>query len=146
MSYPAWWDTQVTIYNKYEDPQTQIIKWYKTVIDECFWKNNFQRLKLGDIEVNTDGVICRIKENSKFLEKQDWVKLPNDEMSNYFTLSQGDIIIRGNVSDNIDEYTSGIRSSDIIEKYKWQGCIVIDMVVINTGVGRGLPHYHVEGV
>lgn len=144
--YPIWWDTSVTVYNKYEDPQTNIITWHKTVIDDCFWQNNFNRYKMGEVEIQSDSIICRIKEDSRFLEKQDWVKIPNDKMNNYFTLSQGDIIIKGNVDEDIDEYTSGKRSSDIIAKYKWQGCMVIDKLSINTGLGRGLPHYHVEGV
>lgn len=146
MSYPIWWDTTITVYNRFEDPQTQVVRWYRTVLENCFWKNDFQRLKMGDVEVKTDSVVCRIKENPKFLEKQDWVLQPNDKMSQYFTLAQGDIIVRGEVADEINEYQAGYRSSNIIEKYKWQGCILIDRVSINTGAGRGLPHYHVEGV
>ena len=146
MSYPIWWDTTITIFNKYEDAQTQIITWYRTVLDNCFWKNDFQRLKMGDVEVRTDSIICRIPENSKFLEKQNWDKVPNDKMNNHFTIAQGDIIIRGNVDEEINEYASGKRSSDIIEKYKWQGCMIVDRVTIDTGIGRGLPHYHVLGV
>ena len=144
--YPIWWDTTITIYNKYEDSQTGIITWYKTTLDKCFWQNNFQRLKMGDVEVETDSIICRIPENSKFLEKHQWVNIPNDKMTNYFTLAQGDIIIKGNITDEIDEYSSGKRSSDIVEKYKWQGCMIVDRVAIDTGTGRGLPHYHVQGV
>lgn len=145
-NYPIWWDTTVTVFNRYEDEQTQVIRWYKTVIPECFWKNDFQRLKMGEVQVQTDNIVCRIPENSNFREKQDWLKIPNDKMNKYFTLSQGDIIIRGEADTIIDEYTSGKRSSDIIEAYKWQGCMVIDRVSINVGPGRGLPHYHVEGV
>lgn len=145
-NYPVWWDTTITVFNKYEDPQTNVITWYKTVLNNCFWKNDFQRLKMGDIEVETDSIICRIPENSNFRENQNWVKIPNDQMNNYFTLAHGDIIIRGDVNINIDEYTDGRRSSDIIESCKAQGCMVIDRFSINTGIGRGLPHYHVQGV
>ena len=144
--YPKWWSDTVTIFNKYEDSQTGIIRWYRTVLDNCFWKNEFQRLKMGDIEVKTDTIICRIPESFSFLEKYLWVDIPNDRMSDYFTLAQGDIIIKGNIDEDIDEYTSGRRSSDILQKYKDYGCMVIDRVSINTGVGRGIPHYHVEGV
>lgn len=35
-SYPIWWDTDLTIYNKFTDPQTQLIKWYRTVLTNCF--------------------------------------------------------------------------------------------------------------
>lgn len=145
-NYPVWWDTTITVFNKYEDIQTGVIRWYKTTLSNCFWKNDFQRLKMGEVQVQTDGIVCRIPENEKFLEKQDWVNIPNDMMANYFTLAQGDIIVRGQVDEDIDEYMSGKRSSDFIEKYKWQGCMVVDRLSINVGIGRGLPHYHVEGV
>lgn len=144
--YPMWWSQTITVYNKYEDSQTQVIRWYRTVLDNCFWQNHFQRLKMGDMEVETDNVICRIPENESFREKYLWVKIPNDLMSNYFTLAQGDIIVKGNVDDEINEYQSGTRSSDLIQKYKDLGCMVVDKVNNNTGIGLGLPHYHVEGV
>ncbi len=144
--YPMWWDKKITVYNKYLDPQTQVVRWYKTVLDNCFWQNHFQRFKMGDVEVQSDSIICRIPENAIFMEKHLWDKVPNDLMGNYFTLAQGDIVIKGEVDDTINEYESGSRSSDFIEKYKWQGCMVIDRVNINTGLGLGLPHYHIEGV
>lgn len=144
--YPKWWSDTITVFNKYEDTQTGIVHWYKTVLKNCFWKNDFQRLKMGDIQVQTDSIICRIPESNKFMEKNNWINVPNDKMSNYFTFDTGDIIIKGYIEDDIDEYTSGSRSSDIIEKYKSFGCMVVDRLSINTGVGRGIPHYHVEGV
>lgn len=145
-NYPMWWDTTITIFNRYEDAQTQLIRWYKTEIPNCFWKNNFQSFKMGEVTIKSDGIICRIPENDKFKEKQEWDAIPNDKMSKYFTLAHGDIIVRGKVDDVIDEYTSGIRSSDFLAKYKYRGCMVVDNFVINTGIGRGLPHYHVEGI
>ena len=144
--YPKWWDTTVTVYNRYEDPQTQVITWYKTVLDNCFWKNNFQRLKVGQTEVETDSVICRIPINDAFKEKYSWINIPNYQMNNYFTLDRGDIIAKGNIEEDIVEYQSGKRSSDFIAKYKSSGCMVIDSVNINDYTGVGIPHYHVEGV
>lgn len=144
--YPMWWDKTITVYNKFQDPQTQVIKWYRTVLDNCFWKNQFQRLTVGGVEVETDSIICRVPESASFKQKQLWNKVPNDLKSNYFTFAQGDIIILGEVEDEINEYQSGSRSSELIEKYKWQGCMVVDRLNINVGAGLGLPHYRVEGV
>lgn len=145
-NYPIWWDSTLTIYNKYEDPQTHVISWYRTVLNNCFWKNNYQRMSLGQVELETDSTIIRIPENSKYINSFDWIKLPNDKMKDYFTLADGDIIVNGNVADNIDEYTAGSRSTDFIQKYKFKGCIRINRLTVNTGLGRGLPHYHVEGI
>jgi hypothetical protein len=80
-----------------------------------------------------------------FLERYLW----NDaqDKSKYFTFGPGDIIIKGNVADEIDEYASGYRSSDILTKYKkLQGCMVVDKCAVNVGPGVGLEHYYVRGV
>lgn len=145
-NYPIWWDTDVTIYNKFTDPTTQIVKWYRTNISKCFWKYDRTKLSVGNTVIETTDTICRIPENENFVENFKWVNIPNDEMNNYFTLSVGDIVVKGNITDDIDEYKAGKRSSDLISKYKeMQGVIQVNQVSINTGIGRCLPHYLVRG-
>ena len=145
-SYGSWWNTTVTIYNKFVDPQTQVVKWYRHVVHKTFWKNDGQQIIIGKTVLKSDEIICRIRVDSAFLEKHEWVKKPNDEMSNYFTLSEGDIIVRGEVDDEIDEYTSGMRSTDLLKKYKaLQGCMEIRVWSNNTGGGRGNEHYFASG-
>lgn len=144
--YPQWWDTTVTIFNKFTDKTTQIVRWYKTVVNGCFWKNTGTYLKVDKTILQANSTTCRIRENANFLEKAEWQNVPNDAMSNYFTLSVGDIIIKGDVSDNIDEYITGYRSTDIIKKYEeLNRCIVVKNVSINVGGGRNNPHYFVSG-
>lgn len=146
-NYPIWWETTLTIYNKYEDPQTQVVKWYRHTVNNCFWKYVGDKLTIGEVVLDTNSIICRIPEDSAFLEKYQWINIPNDEMSNYFTLGNGDIIIKGEVEDEIDEYKSGMRSTDLINKYKGlQGCMEINEVSINVGRGRNNPHYYVRGI
>jgi hypothetical protein len=146
-NYPIWWDTTLTIYNKFEDSQTQLVKWYKTTIDKCFWKYVGNKVTVGTTVLETNDIICRIPKQSNFLEKGDWINIPNDEMSNYFTLSGGDIIVKGNVDDEINEYKTGKRSTDLIAKYKkLQGCMEIEEVAINAGLGRCNEHYYVKGI
>lgn len=145
--YPLWWDTKVTIYNKYTDPQTQIVKWFRHVIADCFWKYSGDKISIGSTVLETNKTICRIPKDTDFLEAYQWRNLPNDEMQDYFTLGVGDIIIKGEIDDTIDEYVSGKRSSDIIKKYKdLQGCIEVQRVANNTGAGRCQEHYRAEGV
>lgn len=146
-SYPAWWDTTLTVYNKYENKLTNQITWYRTVLTGCFWKYTGNKVTINDTVLETDNTIARIPENEKFLEKYEWVELPADTRGNYFTLSEGDIIIKGEVTDEIDEYRAGERSSDLIKKYKSvRGCIQIDGIAVNTGTMRVDPHYWVRGV
>lgn len=146
-NYPIWWEQTITIFNKYEDKTTHVIKWYKTVVDNCFWQHSLDRVTIGETVLATDYIICRIPKNNKFLEKYLWLSMPNDQMQDYFTLGRGDIIIRGTVDDEINEYVAGSRSSDVIEKYKdLQGCIEIEEISINTGRGRNNEHYYVKGI
>lgn len=145
-NYPAWWDKTVTIYNRFEDPQTHVISWHRFVVQGCFWKYTGSKITVGETVLETDTTICRIPKNDKFLERYEWVNIPNDQMDQYFTLGTGDIIALGNLEDTIDEYTSGHRSSDFLEKHKQlRGCIVVSDVAINTGEGLGNEHYLARG-
>lgn len=144
-NYPEWWNTTITVYNKYEDPATRRITWYRTVLENCFWKYTGNKIVVGETTLETNTTLCRVPKNEAFLEKYLW----NDEPDKlgHFTLSAGDIIVKGNVADTIDEYASNQRSSDFIAKYKkLQGCMVIEQCAVNTGLGRGLEHYYVRGV
>lgn len=146
-NFPIWWDTTITIYNRYENPQTQVVRWYRHVLSNCFWKYTGDKIKIGEVVLETNNSICRIPKNSLFLEKYLWEQKPNDEMGNFFTLGVGDIIVKGEVTDDIDEYTAGRRSSDFMSNYKaLQGCMKIEEVAINTGAGRNNEHYFVKGV
>lgn len=144
--YPIWWDTTITIYNKYEDPQTHVITWYSHPLSGCFWKASGDIVNVGSVVLDSKSILCRIPKDEAFLEKFDWEQLPNDQMSNYFTLGIGDIIVKGEVSDVIDEYTSGHRSSDLLSKYKpSQRCFEIAEFANNTGIGRNNEHYFTRG-
>lgn len=145
--YPIWWDTTITLYNKYENKQTNLVTWYRTVIHNCFYKNVGNKITIGDTVLETNDTIIRIPKDINFLERYEWVAIPNDEMGNYFTLGNGDIIVKGEVDDIINEYLSGHRSNDLINKYKeMQGCVEIQEVGINVGRGRCNEHYLVKGV
>lgn len=144
--YPLWWDSTITVYNKFEDSQTHIIRWFRTVVTDCFWKYSGSRVSVGDVTLDSKSVLCRIPKSENFMDKGSWIALPNDLMSGYFTLGQGDIIVHGEVTDEIDEYTSGSRSTDLLEKYRsLQGCMEVEEFAVNTGIGRNNEHYFARG-
>lgn len=144
--YPPWWETTLTVYNRYEDKTTHVVTWYRTVLTGCFWKYTGNKVLVGDTLLETNTTICRIPYNDKFLEKFAWEQLPNDKMSDFFTLGTNDIIVKGEVEDVIDEYTKGKRSSDLLAKYKdLQGCITVERLSINTGTARCSEHYYITG-
>ncbi len=145
-NYPVWWDTTVTIYNKYENPTTNLVTWYKKSVPNCFWKYTGEKVVVGEAVLNTNSIICRIPKNAQYLDRHDWELIPNDQKNQYFTLSPSDIIIKGEVQDIIDEYQAGKRSTDLISKYKrLQGCLEIKASETATGIGRCCEHYYVLG-
>lgn len=147
MSYPVWWETTLTIYNKYEDPLTNVITWFRTVVTGAFWKYVGDKITINDVVLETDNTICRIRKDARFLPKHEWIALPNDTMKDYFTLGKGDIIVKGEVDDTINEYQTGKRSTDLLGKYKeLQGCITIEEIAIDVGAGRCNEHYRVKGI
>lgn len=144
--YPSWWDSTITLYNKYVDAEKKV-SWYRHVIEGCFYTHTLDKITLGNTTIASDVSTCRIRINDAFIGKADWNELQSSERAEKFTLSTGDIIVVGNVDFEIDEYEKDKRSSDLVKKYKeWPGCFTIDTVNINVGGGRGNEHYHVKGV
>ena len=144
--YPFWWDTTVTIYNRYEDPQTQVIHWFRHVIPGCFWKYTGDKITINEISIETNSTICRIPKQPNFIPKYQWINLPNDQMADKFTLGLKDIIVFGEVDDTIDEYIEGRRATDLLSKYEpLRGAIEVQEVIDNSGDGRNNPHYYVKG-
>jgi len=145
-TYPIWWDTTVTIYNKYTDPNTQVVEWYKSVVTDCFWSLQGTKVSIGNVELDSKSVLCRIPKDDRFLEKKQWSDLTVLEKASHFTLGQGDIIVKGSVEDVINEYSAGHRSTDLLSKYReYQSCMEINEYSNNTGIGRNNEHYLVRG-
>lgn len=140
----AWWDKTITVYNRYVDPTTQRVSWYRTVVENCFWKYVNNVYYAGNMKFETKQTVCRIPKDDRYVSKREWKEMTN--RTDYFTLGNGDIIILGEVDDTVDEYTSGKRSNDLIKKYKeFDECIEVETYVDNTGVGKGLEHYRIVG-
>lgn len=145
--YPKWWDTTLTIYNKYENKLTNQITWYRSVVTDCFWKDAGNKVTVNDVVLESNNIIARIPEQENFREKYLWVDIPSDQKGNYFTLGEGDIVVKGEVTDEINEYQKGYRSSDLIAKYKeLRGCTQIDGIALNVGTMRVDPHYWIRGI
>ena len=144
--YPDWWDQTITLYNRYEDTSTRIISWQRTVLTGCFWKFAGEKVAIGSTVLEADTIVCRIPKNPLFVEKFEWNNMTAEERAKYFTVGTGDIIVRGEVFDEVNEYISGSRSTDLMTKYRdLQGCMKVDKCTIAVGTGRGMEHYHVRG-
>lgn len=144
--YAPWFDDTITLYNKYVDPVTKKVKWYRHVITDCFYKHTVEKITVGKTTIDSNSSICRIRVSDNFIDKKSWMNLSDIERSEKFTLSVGDIIVADGTDFEIDEYINGKRSSDLIKENKeWPGCFTIEVVNINVGGGRGNEHYSVRG-
>lgn len=146
--YPIWWETTITIYNRYDDPTTDIVTWYRTVLHNCFWKASGDKVSIGQVILDSKSVLCRIPKNDSYMDRFEWIQLDttDEAKSDYFTLGIGDIIVKGECTDEINEYAAGKHSSELLEKYRpYQKCMEIEDLAINTGTGRNNEHYYVRG-
>lgn len=140
--YPVWWDTTITLFNKYEDSKGEVT-WYKTVLTGCFWKYETDYQRVDNATQMTKVLLCRVRKSSDFLENYVWEE--ESSKDSYFTFNDGDILIKGEVEDTINEYTTGQRASDLLKKYK-DRCAEITECRINVGAGRVCEHYLVRGI
>ena len=144
--YPVWWDQTVTVYNKYTDPTTHRNSWQSTIVTGCFWKDREEITISKAIIIPSNIMICRIPLDDRFVERYVWEEMPEETRAKFFTLSPGDILVRGAVVEPIDEYSSGSRLTDFVAKQKrLRGCMQIEQSTINVGTGRVLEHYLLKG-
>lgn len=146
-NFPDWWDKSITIYNKYTDTSTRVVTWYKTVLDKptCFWKEVGDKTVVGNVAVDTKSIIVRIPQSSKYATPEEWFGL--QDKSTKFTLQPDDIIVLGVCTEDIDEYASGKRSTDLLAKYKrFGGVLEIKQVANDTMTGMLYKHYRVKGL
>lgn len=136
------WNKTLTLYNKYED-KSGLITWHRHKLEHCFFKATKNKVNVGNVQIESDQSIARIPEQKNYLPPYEWARLPEGERSKYMTLQGGDLIFLGDIADEIDEYTDGARSGDLIAKYKALGSMSIGSVNINN-FAPGV-HYFVRG-
>lgn len=136
MKYPKWWTDSITIYNKWID-EDKIVHYKRTIIKNCFFKlASTIKEEQGDIS-SKRGFIVRIPQSGDYIDSLEW-----NETLEKFTLDIDDIIIKGEIEEEIDENTKGSRMNDLLDKYK-KNAFTIKKVQENTKIS--LPHYLVTG-
>lgn len=144
--YPRWWDRRITLFIKYVDPDTDEVTWYRKVINDCFFKETKTTKVSGNTISEVTQSVLRIPESTLYKDCASWHAMSESERKSYFTLKNGDVVVAAEIFDIPDEYTEGKRMSELLEKYKeLYPCFEIDVININVGIGRCLPHYYVGG-
>jgi len=100
--FAAWWTDTVTVYNR--RMVNGVVSWDRKVYHACYFKSTAAKTTTQDYTRSGGEYICRI---------------PYEVL-----VSVGDIVCKGSVSDSINEYTNGVRSTDFLEKYAGRAFIV----------------------
>lgn len=136
---PKHWNKVVTIYNKYEDGDG-LLHYYRRVLNNCFWKETNNKVTVSNVTLQSNNHIIRIPQSKDYMSPLEWQGLA--DKSNAFTLQTGDIVIKGDVSFEINELEDGHRLNDFLAQYK-QGIATI--VSINDNTDLPNAHYFVKG-
>jgi hypothetical protein len=132
---PTFIDT-ITLYNHYTDNSDKPKhKWGRIVLKNCYFGKvtgkNSTNLALTD----ADAYVCRIPKSPFYVELYQG-------NINTFSLAEGDVIVKGEVSDEISD-TAGNRPADIIKRYSGNA-----FQVKNVSINTHLPfaqHYRASG-
>lgn len=135
----SYWNKTITIYNRYENSDG-IIKYYRKVLHNCFWKETNNKISVSNVSLQSNNHIIRIPQSYDYLPPAEW--LNSSDKVNKFTLQTGDIIIKGDITFDIDELKDGCRLNDFLSRYR-QGITEITSVNDNTDLPNA--HYFVKG-
>lgn len=132
----------ITLYNclSAHDNDDSVDKWQRTVLENCFYKSETTEVQSGTqaTKANTYTVRIPCTENTKYKSYNEWKNLSNEERTNYFTLSDNDIVVKGVCVDEIE------GSSVVILQKNKPDAFKITSVSDNTSHRMG-KHYRVGG-
>ena len=132
---PTFTDT-ITLYNHYADGSDKAKHgWMRTVLRNYYFGTVSAAKSRNLSKDGSDSFVCRIPQSPRFTSLYQGVV-------GTFTLSPGDIIIKGDVSDEISD-TNGNRPADILCKYRGNA-----FTVQNVSINTHLPftqHYRASG-
>lgn len=91
----------VTIYNYYKDDITGNETYMRTVLDNCYWReDSIAQFKSTGVEVPSN-VTLRIIYRDNYRNPREWHKIPKSDIHKYFTMELGQrisaYIARGNI-------------------------------------------------
>ncbi len=99
----------ITIYNHYYDKLTKLDRWNRTVLKDVMWRQTTTKtVSSNKIQID-DSISITIPHRSGYLSPQKYIQMPNDKMSDYWTINAKnnvDIIVLGEINQDLtDSYT-----------------------------------------
>ena len=131
-------NADITIYNRKYDKQTRLDKWNRTVVKGVSFYHD-AKVSQGDkgfkkAEVYKIRIPADIENASDYLDEESYFNAI--DVSDYWTLQNGDIIVKGICDQNI------IKPSDLTKAHK-EFCEILSWSDNRRGT---LPHWRVGGV
>jgi len=96
-------NSTLTIYNKYVDGTTRAEKYQRTVVGSVMWQGAkaSSAASGGLLASNTATVFIPFALGAAYKEPQAWLALSSK--TGYWTLREGDILVKGTVTDTISD-------------------------------------------
>lgn len=128
----------ITLYNRYTDKSSgrSVIHFKRTVLKNCYFGTETVKQINGNTLSQANNYICRIPQNDAYID------IYNGE-EDRFTLKPGDIIVKGEVEEEIQD-VQGERVSDLLQKYNGTS-FTVRAVSDNTLLADS-RHYRASGV
>ncbi len=87
-------NSDITIYNKYYDSINDIDKYQRTVIKGVNWQGKRNGTVSDKGLLIADSTLIFIDKLDNYVSPKKFLKLSNEERSNYFTFTPGDKIVK----------------------------------------------------
>ena len=111
-------------------------EYYKTVLHNCSLHKTINK-NVSDINVGIYSInVCRIVPDERYMTQEQWYLEPKAG----YTLSVGDIIIEGDIPDDITDN----NALQVYHKYMTKA-FKIQYISVNTALDEAFPHIRVEG-
>ncbi len=109
----------ITLYNclKAAESADKRDHWYRHILDGCYYKAAVMRIDSGDSAGQQNTYVARIPESPQYKTYAEWVKLPDEERNQYFTMNLDDLVIAGECQEEITG-GSGQAAVQLLKRHK----------------------------
>lgn len=123
MPFPAWWDKTITLYHHSHADGVKV--WTRKVLTGCFVQRRETSVNVDTSRRDGHRVVCRLP-----------APMPS--------LALGDIVCIGKSTAQIDEYTAGSTSAELLTANPDTAFTVAE-IHDNTDAAIPLPHVYIGG-
>lgn len=130
----------ITLYNKYIDPTTRAEKYQRTVINNVMWQGAkaSSAASGGLLASNTANIFIPFALGTQYKDAQTWLALVSK--TGYWTLQEGDVIVKTAVTDEIT--TSPVFTLTNL-KAKYANVVIVTSVDLADYGSPDMQHWQI---